>query len=75
LVYYHTMGSDWEQVGERGAGVRGFKIGVTKWMRTNTDVHEVWQRNYYEHKPAPWREFRMMCDACKNPKCRKCLPI
>ena len=32
-----------------GSIVRGFKIGVTKWMRANTDVHQVWQRNYYEH--------------------------
>nr|MBS0036733.1 hypothetical protein [Saprospiraceae bacterium] len=29
--------------------VRGYKIGVTKWMRNNTDIHQVWQRNYYEH--------------------------
>jgi REP element-mobilizing transposase RayT len=29
--------------------VRGFKIGVTKWMRQNTPVNDVWQRNYYEH--------------------------
>ena len=29
--------------------VRGFKIGVTKWFRKNTNVHTVWQRNYYEH--------------------------
>jgi REP element-mobilizing transposase RayT len=32
-----------------GSIVRGFKIGVTKWMRQNTDVFDVWQRNYYEH--------------------------
>lgn len=32
-----------------GAIVRGFKIGVTKWVRQNTNVHDVWQRNYYEH--------------------------
>ena len=32
-----------------GAIVRGFKIGVTKWFRENTDIHTVWQRNYYEH--------------------------
>ena len=32
-----------------GSIVRGFKIGVTKWMRANTPVHDVWQRNYYEH--------------------------
>lgn len=29
--------------------VRGFKIGVTKWFRQNTDIHDVWQRNDYEH--------------------------
>lgn len=32
-----------------GAVVRGFKIGVTKWMRQNTNIHDVWQRNYHEH--------------------------
>ena len=32
-----------------GSVVRGFKIGVTTWMRTNTVIHGVWQRNYWEH--------------------------
>lgn len=32
-----------------GSIVRGFKIGVTKWVRQNTDISEIWQRNYYEH--------------------------
>ncbi|MEN9302023.1 MAG: hypothetical protein RL264_452 [Bacteroidota bacterium] len=32
-----------------GSIVRGFKIGVTKWMRQNTDVNDVWQRNYYDN--------------------------
>lgn len=32
-----------------GSVVRGFKIGVTKWARTNTNIHDLWQRNYYEH--------------------------
>ena len=32
-----------------GSIVRGFKIGVTKWFRANTDIYLVWQRNYYEH--------------------------
>jgi putative transposase len=31
-----------------GSVVRGFKIGVTKWMRKNNVIHHVWQRNYYE---------------------------
>jgi REP element-mobilizing transposase RayT len=32
-----------------GSIIRGFKIGVTKWSRQNTDAHDIWQRNYYEH--------------------------
>ncbi len=31
-----------------GAIIRGFKIGITKWYRQNTDVYNVWQRNYYD---------------------------
>jgi REP element-mobilizing transposase RayT len=31
-----------------GSIVRGFKIGVTKWIRANTAIVEVWQRNYWE---------------------------
>lgn len=31
-----------------GSVVRGFKIGVTKWMRQYTDVVNVWHRNYYD---------------------------
>jgi len=32
-----------------GSIVKGFKIGVTKWFRTNTDIETIWQRNYHEH--------------------------
>ena len=32
-----------------GAMVRGFKIGVTKWMKQNTTISDVWQRSFYEH--------------------------
>ena len=32
-----------------GSVIRGFKVGVTKWFRQNTDVVDVWQRNYFEH--------------------------
>ncbi|HBG18275.1 MAG TPA: hypothetical protein DDY32_03095 [Desulfobulbaceae bacterium] len=32
-----------------GSVVRGFKIGVTRWLRQNTTIHDVWQRNYWEH--------------------------
>ena len=32
-----------------GSIVRGFKIGVTKWMHRDSRIHRVWQRNYDEH--------------------------
>lgn len=32
-----------------GSIVCGFKVGVSKWVRKNTNVKYVWQRNYYEH--------------------------
>lgn len=32
-----------------GAIVKGFKIGVTKWVRNNGDIQTVWQRNYWDH--------------------------
>ena len=32
-----------------GSIIRGFKIGVTKWTRANTKIHDVWQPNYWEH--------------------------
>ena len=32
-----------------GSIVRGYKIGVTKFFRNNTDIYHVWQRNYHEH--------------------------
>ena len=31
-----------------GSIVRGFKIGVSKWLRGNGDTTPIWQRNYYE---------------------------
>ena len=32
-----------------GSIVKGFKIGVKKWFRSNTDIQIIWQRNYHEH--------------------------
>tara|TARA_R110002012_G_scaffold321917_1_gene552278 strand:+ start:20769 stop:21374 length:606 start_codon:yes stop_codon:yes gene_type:complete len=32
-----------------GSIVRGYKIGVTKWHRTNTDIYNVWQRSFHDH--------------------------
>ncbi|NEX14063.1 MAG: transposase [Prosthecochloris sp.] len=43
-----------------GSIVRGFKIGVTKWMRQNTSTHKVWQRNYFERVIRNERELHEM---------------
>ena len=32
-----------------GSILRGFKIGVTKWVRKNTKIETLWQRGFYEH--------------------------
>ena len=31
-----------------GSIIRGFEIGITKWFRQNTNVYDVWQRNFYD---------------------------
>lgn len=31
-----------------GSIVRGFKVGVTKWVRKNGLYEKIWLRNYYE---------------------------
>jgi len=52
-----------------GSVVRGFKIGVTKWFRQNTDVYNVWQRNYYEHIVRNKTELRRIRQyILQNPK-------
>ena len=35
--------------GSVGSIIRGFKIGVTKWFRQNSDIINVRQSNFYEH--------------------------
>lgn len=45
-----------------GSIVKGFKIGVTKWMRANTEIHVVWQRDYYEHIIRDEEDYRRISD-------------
>jgi REP element-mobilizing transposase RayT len=45
-----------------GSIVRGFKIGVTKGCRQHTNVHHIWQRNYYEHIIRNARSHRQIAD-------------
>jgi len=52
-----------------GSIVRGFKIGVTKWMRQNTNVFNVWQRNYWEHIIRNENEYNRIAQYINsNPK-------
>jgi REP element-mobilizing transposase RayT len=45
-----------------GSIVRGFKIGVTKWFRNDTDIENIWQRNYYEHIIRNEKSYERIAD-------------
>lgn len=49
-----------------GSAVRGFKIGVTKWMRQNTEIYNVWQRNYYDHIIRNKQSYHCISTYIKN---------
>ncbi|MBI3135775.1 MAG: hypothetical protein HYZ14_13950 [Bacteroidetes bacterium] len=52
-----------------GSIVRGFKIGVTKWVRSNLKIQDVWQRNYYEHIIRNQQAFDNMAEYIRqNPE-------
>ena len=52
-----------------GAIVRGFKIGVTKWARENTNTYAVWQRNYHEKIIRDQNEYNTYTEYIKyNPQ-------
>jgi len=53
-----------------GAIIRGFKIGVTKWMRQNNLIHDVWQRNYYEHIIRNEKELNQIREYIQNNPCK-----
>lgn len=51
-----------------GSIVRGFKIGVTKWMRKTDLIRDVWQRNYWEHIVRNEAELGHLREyICNNP--------
>jgi REP element-mobilizing transposase RayT len=52
-----------------GSIIRGYKIGVTKWFRCNTDIEFVWQRNYYEIIIRTEKSYRCIREyIINNPK-------
>ncbi|TSJ39074.1 transposase [Fluviicola chungangensis] len=52
-----------------GSIIRGFKTGVTKWMRNHTTVHDVWQRNYHDHIIRNTESYERICQYIRdNPK-------
>jgi putative transposase len=46
--------------------VRGYKIGVTKWVRTNTMTHQLWQRNLYEHIVRDYESYKRIANYIRN---------
>jgi REP element-mobilizing transposase RayT len=52
-----------------GSIVRGFKIGVTKWMRQNTTIYQTWQRNYWEHIIRQEYELQQIREYIHNNPC------
>jgi len=52
-----------------GSIVRGFKTGVTKWLRQHTDINDVWQRNYHDHIVCDTEAYERICQYIRdNPK-------
>ena len=49
-----------------GAFVRGFKIGVTKWVRQSTAITDVWQRSFYEHIIRNQKSHQNIADYIKE---------
>ncbi|PCI25169.1 hypothetical protein COB57_03070 [Candidatus Peregrinibacteria bacterium] len=49
-----------------GVIIRGYKIGVTKWFRKNTEIYCVWQKNYYEHIITNTEEYFKISAYIKN---------
>ncbi|MGE0637943.1 MAG: transposase [Bacteroidia bacterium] len=45
-----------------GSIVKGFKIGVTKWVRNHTDRIDVWQRNYHDHIIRNQQSYETIAD-------------
>ena len=46
--------------------IKGYKIGVTKWFRANTEVHTVWQRNYYDHIIRNEQSYQTISEYIRN---------
>jgi len=49
-----------------GSIVRGFKIGVTKWIRNQLPGKKLWQRNYYEHIIRNENDFNRIYEYIEN---------
>ncbi|MDO9339450.1 MAG: transposase [Bacteroidales bacterium] len=68
---YESSRNEFQKMIPRSIGsiVKGFKIGVTKWFRNNTDIENVWQRNYYEHIIRDEKSYQRISEyIINNPK-------
>jgi len=49
-----------------GAIIRGYKTGVTKWARQNTNTYQVWHRNYHDHIIRNERSYYKIAEYIRN---------
>ncbi len=49
-----------------GSIIRGFKIGVSKWAKNNTQIQTVWQRNYWEHIVRSEQQLSLIREYIQN---------
>ena len=49
-----------------GSIIRAFKAKVTVWARKNTQIKDVWQRNYYEHVIRDERDYNRIYEYIIN---------
>jgi REP element-mobilizing transposase RayT len=45
-----------------GSIVRCLKVCVTKWARKNTEITDVWHRNYYEHVIRDEKDYQRIAE-------------
>ena len=45
-----------------GTIIGQFKGSVTSWVRANTNIHDLWQRNYYEHVIRDERDYQRIAE-------------
>ncbi|MFN8396000.1 MAG: transposase [Bacteroidia bacterium] len=49
-----------------GSIIRGYKLGVTKWVRANTEIQKPWQRNFHESIIRSYEDYLRITQYIKD---------